>query len=211
MVRPRAGGVLFTADAAMSDAPMVLECVTGSGQRAGDGSRVLTVDEVQQVADVAGQVIEVLGRSQDIEWALVGDDIVVLQSRPITATSPPADVPQHSAGPGALSGTPASPGIGRGPIGVVGSLDDLPRVADGDVLLCRSTSPAWTPALLRAAAIITEVGGMLSHAAIVAREFGIPAVVAVADAMTRLPDGSRVQVDGTTGVITPLEPTAGVA
>ena len=228
MICPRTGGVLFTADAAT-----IIEGVTGSGQpvvdgtasperwivdarprrvqRAGDGSSVLTVDEVQQVADVAGQVVEVLGGNQDIEWAIVGDDIVVLQSRPITAASPPADAPRGAAAPGGLSGTPASPGIGRGPIRMVGSLDDLPHVANGDVLICRCTSPAWTPALLRAAAVITEVGGMLSHAAIVAREFGIPAVVAVPDAMTKLPDGSTVQVDGTTGVITPLEPTSGVS
>lgn len=228
MLRPRAGGVLFTSELTTPNAPMMIECVTGSGkpvvdgtalperwiveaqprrlQRAGDGSGVLSVGDVRRVVDAARQVVAVLGHGQDIEWALVGDVVLVLQSRPITATSPSADNAIRAV-PGRLSGTPASPGVARGPIRIVASLDDLPRVADGDVLVCRATAPAWTPALLRATAIITEVGGMLSHAAIVAREFGVPAVVAVPNAMTRLPDGSTVQVDGTSGLITPLQPT----
>jgi pyruvate,water dikinase len=70
------------------------------------------------------------------------------------------------------------------------------------VLVCRTTSPAWTPLLARARAVVTEIGGMLAHAAIVAREFGIPAVVAAPGAMTTLADGQRVVVDGGAGTVT---------
>jgi pyruvate,water dikinase len=72
----------------------------------------------------------------------------------------------------------------------------------GDVLVCRTTDPAWTPLFRLAAAVVTEIGGVLSHAAIVAREFGIPAVVGAGDAMSALTDGASVTVDGTAGTVT---------
>ncbi|MFV5999085.1 PEP-utilizing enzyme [Streptomyces sp. NPDC056231] len=82
---------------------------------------------------------------------------------------------------------------------MLGGLDDFTRFRSGDVLVCRTTSPAWTPLLARAAAVVTEVGGVLSHAAIVAREFRIPAVTAAADATTVLADRLCVVVDGSRG------------
>lgn len=232
LVRPRAAGVLFSRDPAATDRPIVIECVRGSGQpvvdgtatperwlidgqshlaqRTVDGRGVLTVADVDRVVDAAAHVVSILGPRQDIEWALAGDDVAVLQSRPITASTGGL-ARGSSAGTvtGRLSGTGASPGIASGPVRVVSSLDDLPRVAAGDVLVCRTTSPAWTPAMLRSAAVVTEVGGLLSHAAIVAREFGIPAVVAVSAAMTRLVEGSTIEVDGSSGVVTPLGTTGG--
>ncbi|HJU01744.1 MAG TPA: PEP-utilizing enzyme [Actinomycetes bacterium] len=113
-------------------------------------------------------------------------------------------IPSHEAGPGEvlLTGTPASPGVALGPARVIAGLDDFDRFRSGDVLVCRTTSPAWTPLFARAAAVVTEVGGMLAHAAIVARELGIPAVVAAPAAMTTLADGQRVVVDGCTGTVT---------
>ena len=76
---------------------------------------------------------------------------------------------------------------------------DFGRVRPGDVLVCRTTDPAWTPLFGVIAAVVTETGGLLSHAAIVAREQGVPAVLAVPEAMTALPDGATVEVDGSTG------------
>lgn len=67
--------------------------------------------------------------------------------------------------------------------------------------VCRATDPAWTPLFAQAAGIVTETGGLLSHAAIVARELGIPAVLSVPDATTRYPDGTRLTLDGSTGHI----------
>lgn len=100
-----------------------------------------------------------------------------------------------------VRGTPASPGRASGPVRVIRDLDEFDRFAAGDVLVCRATAPAWTPLLALAAAVVTETGGVLSHAAIVAREFGIPAVLAVSDATTILSDGARVLVDGSAGTI----------
>lgn len=76
---------------------------------------------------------------------------------------------------------------------------DFARVRPGDVLVCRTTDPAWTPLFGVVAAVVTETGGLLSHAAIVAREQGLPAVLAIPDATTVLRDGAMVEVDGSTG------------
>jgi pyruvate, water dikinase len=91
---------------------------------------------------------------------------------------------------------------------VVAGLDNFHRFAAGDVLVCRTTSPAWTPLLARAAAVVTETGGMLAHAAIVAREFAIPAVLAAEGAMTALGDGRLVVVDGAGGTVTAVDEEA---
>lgn len=106
---------------------------------------------------------------------------------------------------GVLVGVAASPGRARGAVRVVASSGGMSAVADGEVLVCRFTTPAWTPALRKAAAVVTEVGGPLSHAAIVSRELGVPAVVAIPQACARLADGTVVEVDGGAGTVTPLE------
>ncbi len=77
----------------------------------------------------------------------------------------------------------------------------------GDVLVAPSTDPGWTPLFLRASAIVMETGGYLSHGAVVAREFGIPAVVNVRDVMAQIRDGDQLRVDGDRGVVTHLPPS----
>ena len=101
-----------------------------------------------------------------------------------------------------LAGTPGSPGRASGPARVVHGPDDFTRVGPGDVLVCRFTEPSWTALFGVVSAVVTETGGVLSHAAIVAREHGIPAVLAVPDAMTTLRDGETVTVDGGAGRVT---------
>jgi len=110
-----------------------------------------------------------------------------------------------------LTGIGASPGTACGNARTVHSVDEFSAVAPGDVLVCRTTDPAWTPLFGIAAAVITETGGMLSHAAIVAREHGIPAVLGIADALTRITDGTTLVVDGTHGTVRekPASPGAG--
>ena len=81
-------------------------------------------------------------------------------------------------------------------------------LAPGEILVCPGTDPAWTPLFLATGALVMEVGGMMTHGSVVAREYGIPAVVGVHQATTRLQTGQRIRVDGTTGRITLLDPAA---
>ncbi|WP_346774854.1 PEP-utilizing enzyme [Cellulomonas sp. IC4_254] len=124
-----------------------------------------------------------------------------LQARPVTAhPTGAAGPPPGAVGAVLSSGTPASPGTASGRVRVLRGVDDLPAFRPGEVLVCRATSPAWTPALAHAAAVVTEVGGLLSHAAIVARELGVPAVTGVTGARDLL-DGALVVVDGSAGTV----------
>ena len=79
------------------------------------------------------------------------------------------------------------------------------QLAPGEILVCPATDPAWTPLFLAAGGLVMEVGGMMTHGSVVAREYGIPAIVGVQQATERLKTGQRVQVDGTTGKIVILE------
>jgi rifampicin phosphotransferase len=103
---------------------------------------------------------------------------------------------------GALVGHPASAGRATGPVRVVRGPDDFAGFADGDVLVAKATAPAWTPLFARAAAVITDGGTLAAHASLVAREYGIPAVVGTGNATQRLHTGQLVTVDGTLGVVT---------
>jgi pyruvate,water dikinase len=104
---------------------------------------------------------------------------------------------------GALVGQPASPGRATGPVRIIHGPDDFDRFQPGEVLVARATAPAWTPLFARAVAVVTDGGTLAAHASLVAREYGIPAVVATGDATTRLADGQVVTVDGGAGTIYP--------
>jgi rifampicin phosphotransferase len=103
---------------------------------------------------------------------------------------------------GAIRGTPASPGIARGTAHVMLSPAGA-RLEPGEVLVAPATDPGWTPLFLTASALVMEMGGMMSHGAVVAREYGIPAVVGVPDATTRIVTGERIVVDGSAGTVAP--------
>lgn len=102
-----------------------------------------------------------------------------------------------------IEGHAASPGRASGPVRVVVDPTDFERFQPGDVLVARATTPAWTPLFARAAAVVTDGGSLAAHASLVAREYGIPAVVATGDVTRRLHDGQRVTVDGSAGVVEP--------
>jgi rifampicin phosphotransferase len=104
---------------------------------------------------------------------------------------------------GAIVGQPASPGRATGPVRVVHGPGDFDRFQFGEVLVARTTAPAWTPLFARAVAVVTDGGTLAAHASLVAREYGIPAVVATGDATTRLTDEQVVTVDGGAGTIYP--------
>jgi rifampicin phosphotransferase len=113
------------------------------------------------------------------------------------------DVARSGASPpeGALLGEPASPGTATGRVRVILDPAEFPDFQPGEVLVARATAPAWTPLFAKAAAVVTDGGTLAAHASLVAREYGIPAVVATGDATTRLRDGQLVSVDGSAGIV----------
>jgi phosphohistidine swiveling domain-containing protein len=104
-------------------------------------------------------------------------------------------------GPGDLSGLAVSPGRARGPARVARVLSDLAGVEPGAVLVVKAADPGWTPYFASAAGLVSELGGLLSHAAVVAREYGLPAVANVTDATRRIREGEQVEVDGDAGIV----------
>jgi rifampicin phosphotransferase len=103
----------------------------------------------------------------------------------------------------AIIGQPASPGRATGPVRIVRGQEDFDAFQPGEVLVARATTPAWTPLFTRAAAVATDGGTLAAHASLVAREYGIPAVVGTGDATGRLHDGQLVTVDGSAGIVEP--------
>jgi pyruvate,water dikinase len=106
---------------------------------------------------------------------------------------------------GALLGLPGSPGVAEGPVRRVHGVEDFALFTPGSVLVARTTNPAWTPLFYSAVAVVTESGGPLSHGAVTAREVGVPAVMAVHGALTALQDGERVRVNGSQGMVFPVD------
>ena len=107
----------------------------------------------------------------------------------------------HTTADGGIRGVGASPGIVEGTARVIDGLPDIGRLQPGDILVTTFTDTGWTGKFALISGIVTEYGGILTHAAIVSREYGIPCVVACHDVMTSIPDGARVRVDGTTGEV----------
>ncbi|MFE6967949.1 PEP/pyruvate-binding domain-containing protein [Isoptericola sp. NPDC057653] len=176
---------------------------------------------VLHVAALGDQVASLRGGPQDVEWAVDDDGAVwLLQARPVTAALPPDRGERDPGGPLAprsprdraddgravLRGTGASGGRASGPARVVRGPDEFGTVRPGDVLVCCGTDPAWTPLFGVVAAVVTETGGLLSHAAIVARELRLPAVLGVAGATDALRDAGSLAVDGDAGTVVVAAP-----
>jgi len=106
-----------------------------------------------------------------------------------------------------LKGIGCSPGVVQGPVRILHSAEEAHLLQKGDILVTRSTNPGWTPLFILAAAVVTEIGGALSHGAIIAREYGLPMVAALAGATKKLKDGQTVRVDGTGGEVKILNDT----
>jgi len=229
--------------------------------------RVLSEADLAELVDLGEAVESHYSTPQDVEWAIAGDDLYLLQSRPITTIdgdgAPGADdvvetndavagvttgvadggsdtgagssgetggtsangsggvtgdaetADAEATGVGtrdaettatdgddvAVTGLGASPGTAAGPVRLVSKLDHLDKVEEGDLIVAEMTTPDMVPAMKRAAGIVTDEGGMTSHAAIVSRELGVPAVVGTQQASDRLRDGQPVTIDGDTGTV----------
>lgn len=112
-----------------------------------------------------------------------------------------SEVIDSEPGSSRLQGTGTSPGVVTGRVRILRNIEDGEHLVPGEILVARATDPGWTPLFLKAGGVIMELGGMLSHGAVVAREYGLPAVVNIEGATRRLADGQLVTIDGQHGVV----------
>ena len=170
-------------------------------------ARVLTDSDVLTIAKFGLAIERHYGTPQDIEWAIGSSHKVwIVQSRPIT-TNGNAAVPDPDAPPfvpslvPVITGLGAAPGLATGRVRVLQSPDEGHLLRDGEILVSTMTSPDWVPTIRRAAAVLTDGGGLTCHAAIVSREMGVPAIVGCRRATTALRDGEVVTIDGARGTV----------
>jgi len=167
--------------------------------------------DVIELARYALVIEEHYGRAMDIEWGKDGEDgkLYILQARPETVVSAKEGKAEHryrlkEQGAVLTEGRAIGQKIGTGPVRLVSTIGEMERVQPGDVLVTDMTDPNWEPVMKRASAIVTNRGGRTCHAAIIARELGIPAVVGCGDATEALRDGALVTVacsEGDTGYV----------
>ncbi|MFN3842531.1 MAG: phosphoenolpyruvate synthase [Rehaibacterium terrae] len=171
----------------------------------------ITDEDVHELAKQALVIEEHYGRPMDIEWGKDGltGKLYILQARPETVKSrgKATQIERYhlsSRGPVLSEGRAIGHKIGSGVARVIRSVAEMNKVQPGDVLIADMTDPDWEPVMKRAAAIVTNRGGRTCHAAIIARELGVPAVVGCGDALEKIPDGTEVTVscaEGDTGYI----------
>lgn len=175
----------------------------------------MTDEEILALAEIGNQVELHYDRPMDIEWATDYGELVLVQARPVTTLKSNSSngnrvmkgggvVPEKEEMKGEsiiTKGLAASPGRASGKVTLLGDDMSLDVVKSGDILVTRMTTPDMVPAMTRAVAIVTDEGGMTCHAAIVARELGIPCVVGTSDATKKLVEDQLITVDGSIGVI----------
>jgi pyruvate,water dikinase len=207
-------GTLAVIDRHVARKEFLLESIPGTGgvrrvDLANDPratAAVLTDAELGALGLLARRSEAHYGAPQDLEFAIdERGSVALVQSRPITTLHPRAPAgtaaAQADAAP-VLQGLGASPGIAVGRVRVLTSVEESSLLQQGEILVTHMTSPDWVPLMRNAAAVVTDAGGMTSHAAIVSRELGIPCVVGTAGATLRLRSGTLVTVDGEAGTVT---------
>ena len=179
----------------------------------------ITDDEILKVAEIGLKIEEHYGKPQDTEWAIQAGKIYFVQSRPITTlgksavsgqqpavqqtadSQPQTEGVDESKAEVLLKGAAASLGSAFGSVKIIHKPTEIDKVLEGDILVTEMTTPDYVPAMRKAAAIITDVGGRTCHAAIVSRELGIPCVVGTGTATATLKTGQIVTVDGAKGLV----------
>ena len=207
-----------TVEHRVADKEFLLESIPEGGVRRVDlahdprgTATVLTDQELATLARLAVASERHYGAPQDMEFAIDATGVYVTQTRPITTlpkggAAEVEQVPAPAAAPAAspeplVRGLGASPGVATGRVRVLTNTAQSAQLQPGEVLVAPMTSPDWVPLMRRAAAIVTDAGGMTSHAAIVSRELGIPCVVGTRSATRTLRDGVQVTVNGKEGTV----------
>ncbi|MEW6062965.1 MAG: phosphoenolpyruvate synthase [Nanoarchaeota archaeon] len=163
----------------------------------------LTDAQIVQLAKIVKDIEDHYGNSQDIEFAVENGKLYIVQSRPITTIKKveEAKKTEEIKGSVLLSGLGASPGVASGIVKIIDNVNDLWKIDKDSVLVTKMTSPDYVVAMQKARAIVTDEGGLTSHASIVSREMGIACVVGTGNATTLLKEGTTITVDGTHGKI----------
>jgi len=166
--------------------------------------------EIRELARLAKKIENHYGKPQDMEWAIEGPVVYIVQSRAVTTfkkQAPKEEERREIKGikeveaEVLVKGETASPGVASGPVKIVLDIKELDKVKKGDVLVTTMTTPDMVPAMQRAAAIVTDEGGLTCHAAIVSREMGIPCIVGTGNVTKVLKDGQEVTVHATHGAV----------
>ncbi len=168
--------------------------------------RVLSDEEIEELVKFAELIENHYNQPQDVEWAIEKGKVYIVQSRPVTTIKEKKEeaeeiIEEEGELKVLLRGLGASPGIGVGKVKIIFSEKEINKVEKGDILVTTMTTPDMVPAMKRAAAIVTDEGGLTCHAAIVSRELGVPAVVGTKEATKVLKDGMIVTVDGERGIV----------
>jgi len=156
---------------------------------------VLSENTIKELVSIGLKIEGIFNKPQDIEWCIFQSTIWILQSRAVTV---PTEKTKEKL---ILEGLGASPGVVKGKVKIILTPREANKMRDGEILVTVMTNPLYVTAIQRAKAIITDVGGMICHAAIVARELGIPCVVGTKKATKTLKDGLEVIVDGSEGKV----------
>ena len=165
-----------------------------------DKQPVISDKIILELASYAKKLEQHYSKPQDIEWAVESDKVYIVQTRAIT-TLKQRELSEEVPGNAVVKGQTASPGVASGTVKIINSMEDLQKVLEGDVLVTKMTNPDMVVAMKKAAAIVTDEGGITAHAAIVSREMGIPCIVGTENATQVLTDGLVVTVDATHGKV----------
>ena len=175
--------------------------------------------QILELARLAKQIEGYYKFPQDAEWAIENNAIYLVQSRPITTYKPGKEgkkipiqvqadgkepttvLPAGMIGEQILKGVPASVGVASGPVQIINKIEEIEQFKKGCVLVAEMTNPSYVPAMRKAVAIVTDSGGSTSHAAIISREIGIPAIVGTGSATHTLKDGQVITIDGAKGLV----------
>ncbi len=163
--------------------------------------QVLGEEEISRLVELAKRVEEHYNFPQDIEFCEERNKIYLVQTRPITTLKMQKGVPLRTGNNPVVKGLPASPGTAKGNVKIVYGLMDLEKFQQGEILVTKMTNPDYVTIMKKAAAIITDQGGLTAHAAIVSRELGVPCIVGTGNATEILKTGDFVTVDATSGLV----------
>lgn len=168
------------------------------------GKQKISDEMVLKIAAVGEKLEKHYYFPQDVEWAVEKGHIYIVQTRPVTTTGTKdttAALTTATKREILLKGDAASPGMASGPVKVINGPKEIGKIVKGDILVALMTNPDYVPAMKKAVAIVTERGGRTSHAAIVSRELGIPAVVGAKGIMNAVKDGMIITANGSTGEV----------